>query len=185
MDDDMKDAKQSIFQRAIGKLDKFVWQIHKANIKHKKPKLHILIADDEPNIRRLIQVNLERVGFATTTVANGEEVLQKLTIFRPDVLVLDIMMPDKDGFEVLAEIRKEETLHTIPILILGPLADRNQPPEIGMWMGHKTCLTMGEIPADCHAQGVTRIYMGKPFKPSDMVAGVQFLLPECFPEKRV
>ena len=61
----------------------------------------ILVTDDEPNIVRLIQVNLERQGFQVETANNGAQALEKIRANRPDLLVSDVMMPEMDGFELL------------------------------------------------------------------------------------
>jgi PleD family two-component response regulator len=87
----MERQQQAIIQRIATLLDTLHRRVrHSARV----PKGHILVADDEPNIRRLIQVHLERKGFSVTTACNGVEVMEKLAHFRPDAIVLDIRKND-------------------------------------------------------------------------------------------
>ncbi len=78
----------------------------------------ILAVDDEPNIVRLIQVNLERDGYTVETASNGAQALAKIRQSRPDLLVSDVMMPEMDGFELLANIRRDPMLNDLPVIML-------------------------------------------------------------------
>ncbi|MEY3763554.1 MAG: hypothetical protein RLZ42_214 [Armatimonadota bacterium] len=78
----------------------------------------ILVTDDEPNIVRLIQVNLERQGFQVETANNGAQALEKIRANRPDLLVSDVMMPEMDGFELLSNIRRDPALENLPVIML-------------------------------------------------------------------
>lgn len=78
----------------------------------------ILAVDDEPNIVRLIQVNLEREGYTVETANNGAQALAKIRQNRPDLLVSDVMMPEMDGFELLATIRRDPMLADLPVIML-------------------------------------------------------------------
>ena len=78
----------------------------------------ILVTDDEPNIVRLIQVNLERQGFQVETANNGAQALEKIRANRPDLLVSDVMMPEMDGFELLSNIRRDPVLENLPVIML-------------------------------------------------------------------
>ncbi len=78
----------------------------------------ILAVDDEPNIVRLIQVNLERDGYTVETANNGAQALAKIRQSRPDLLVSDVMMPEMDGFELLAHIRRDPMLADLPVIML-------------------------------------------------------------------
>ena len=75
----------------------------------------VLIADDEPNIREVISFALERAGFTTTTARNGVEALQQVRRAPPDLIILDVGMPEMDGLEVCRQIRKTSE---VPILFL-------------------------------------------------------------------
>jgi two-component system, OmpR family, alkaline phosphatase synthesis response regulator PhoP len=78
----------------------------------------ILVADDEPHILRLIQLNLERAGIEVVTARDGVEALEKLYSQDIDLVILDVMMPRKDGFEVLKEIRKDPQFESLFVIML-------------------------------------------------------------------
>lgn len=70
----------------------------------------ILIADDDPVVSKTLKTALERSGYEVDTAANGEECLQKVLINKPDLLLLDIMMPRMDGFSFLVAIKELRVL---------------------------------------------------------------------------
>ncbi|HEX6467829.1 MAG TPA: response regulator transcription factor [Streptosporangiaceae bacterium] len=76
----------------------------------------VLVVDDEPNIRDLVAVALRFHGFAPVTVATGEEALRDVRAERPDLVVLDVVLPDVDGFEVCRRLRAEG--HDVPVIFL-------------------------------------------------------------------
>jgi two-component system alkaline phosphatase synthesis response regulator PhoP/two-component system response regulator VicR len=78
----------------------------------------ILAVDDEPSIRRLIEVNLAREGYQMETAENGAQALAKIRANKPDLLVTDVMMPEMDGFELVKNIRMDATLADLPIIML-------------------------------------------------------------------
>ena len=82
------------------------------------PPLKILVCDDERHIVRLIQVNLERQGWEVVTAYDGKEGLEKVKSEKPGLMVLDVMMPYMDGFEVLKSIRKEPETEKLPVIML-------------------------------------------------------------------
>jgi two-component system alkaline phosphatase synthesis response regulator PhoP/two-component system response regulator VicR len=116
----------------------------------------ILVTDDEPNIVRLIQVNLERQGFQVETANNGAQALEKIRANRPDLLVSDVMMPEMDGFELLSNIRRDSVLENLPVIMLTAKAqDRDV------------------------LEGYTRgadMYLTKPFNPIELVTFAKRLL---------
>lgn len=69
------------------------------------PEARLLVVDDEPNIRDLLAASLRFAGFEVATAANGNEAIKQVGEQKPDLIVLDIMMPDMDGFTVLRRIR--------------------------------------------------------------------------------
>lgn len=75
----------------------------------------ICIVDDEPKILRFVSANLKSIGYEVTTVKCGEELFDKFDLISPDLILLDIMMPGQDGFEVLEKIRK---FSTVPVIML-------------------------------------------------------------------
>jgi len=69
-------------------------------------KKTVLVVDDQPHIVRLIQVNLEKEGFQVSTAGDGVEGLAKAHELKPDLIILDVIMPRKDGFEVLRKSKR-------------------------------------------------------------------------------
>ena len=69
----------------------------------------VLVVDDEPNIRELVQVALQFHGCAVTTAATGKDALRQAETDRPDLIVLDVVLPDLDGFEVCRRLRSGGT----------------------------------------------------------------------------
>lgn len=113
----------------------------------------VLVVDDEPKIRDVLRRYLMADGFEVSEAATGEEGLERLRAFHPDVVVLDVRLPGMDGFEVLAELRKTSTAY---VLMLTARAE-----EVDKLLG----LTLG---ADD--------YVSKPFSPREVSARVKALL---------
>jgi two-component system, OmpR family, response regulator len=80
------------------------------------PEARLLVVDDEPNIPELLATSLRFAGFEVATASNGREALAEARRLRPDLVVLDVMMPDMDGFSVVRRMRGEGT--TAPVLFL-------------------------------------------------------------------
>jgi two-component system, OmpR family, alkaline phosphatase synthesis response regulator PhoP len=78
----------------------------------------ILAVDDEPSIRRLVEVNLQRAGYAITTAPDGQAALNQIARERPDMVLLDVMMPRMDGFELLRRLKADPATAGIPVLML-------------------------------------------------------------------
>ena len=78
----------------------------------------ILVVDDDENILSLERTILEQKGFHVTTAAGGEEALKLLREQAFDLVLLDVMMPDKDGFEVCRQIKQDSRTKTIPVIFL-------------------------------------------------------------------
>ncbi len=68
---------------------------------------HLLVVDDEDNLRSMLAAALQHHGFAVTTASNGREALELIPVERPDLVLLDVMMPDLDGFEVCRRMRSD------------------------------------------------------------------------------
>lgn len=83
----------------------------------------ILIADDSIAVRKVAERLLTEAGLGVTLAANGEEALAYLTKERPDVVVSDVIMPDKSGYEVCAFVRGNPTLATIPVLLISGIVN--------------------------------------------------------------
>jgi diguanylate cyclase (GGDEF)-like protein len=78
----------------------------------------ILVVDDDRNLRKIIQTNLELAGYDVSTAPNGEEALKLLDAMHPDLVVLDVMMPLMDGYEVARRIRRHPANTHVPIIML-------------------------------------------------------------------
>jgi len=83
----------------------------------------ILLADDDPDIAELFQLHLERAGYKVIVVGRGVKVLEVARRYKPDLIVLDILLPDMDGRAVLEALKSEPTTADIPVLILSIIAD--------------------------------------------------------------
>jgi two-component system KDP operon response regulator KdpE len=116
-------------------------------------KKQILIVDDEPAIVRLVRVKLESDGYAVLTASRGAEALQMLQVDRPDLVILDLMMPDMDGTETLRRIRSRSQLPVIMLTALG--SDREKVKGL---------------------EGGADDFVTKPFNPDELVARVAAVL---------
>lgn len=81
-------------------------------------KKRILIVDDDAFIRRPLEFLLKNAGFETDIAGDGEACLVAMERFRPDLVCLDVMMPVRDGFSTLEEIRKRSHLESTPVILL-------------------------------------------------------------------
>lgn len=94
----------------------------------------VLLAEDEPNIVISVSFLLERAGFAVDVCENGRQAFEAAIADPPDVLVLDVMLPDMDGFEILAGLRGHAKVASLPILMLtakGQREDRDRALALG------------------------------------------------------
>ena len=94
----------------------------------------VLVVDDEPDVLLLCRLNLEQQGFDVLEASNGRSALDLLQQGRPDVVVLDLMMPGMNGYEVLEAIRADEQFRATPILVLTAKslqADRDRTAAMG------------------------------------------------------
>ncbi|HEV8436940.1 MAG TPA: response regulator [Methylomirabilota bacterium] len=81
-------------------------------------RTRILIVEDEPHIVLSLEVLLRRAGYETVTAADGEEGLARVRELRPDVVLLDIMMPRRNGYEVCRAIKTDPALSSTPVIML-------------------------------------------------------------------
>lgn len=82
------------------------------------PKKRILVVDDEADFCSLIQCNLEKQGFEVDVAYDGDECLSKVRAKPPDAIILDVVMPEKDGHAVCAALKADKALSVIPIIML-------------------------------------------------------------------
>lgn len=84
---------------------------------------HILIADDEPNILMLTEMLFQDMGMTVTTAVDGQDALEKTITLKPDLIITDVIMPNKSGFELCKEVRAHPEVGDTPIIILSALGD--------------------------------------------------------------
>ena len=121
----------------------------------------VLVVEDEPDIRNLIVLHLSREGFRCRTAKSGPEALREARAATPDLVILDLMLPDLDGLEVCRRLRSDAATATIPIIMLTAKAD-----EVDRVVG----LEMG---ADD--------YVVKTFSPKELIARIRAVLRRARP----
>jgi DNA-binding response OmpR family regulator len=121
-----------------------------------RPLPLVLIADDEDDIRELVSYRLTNSGFDVLEAADGEEALDLSLEHRPDLAILDVMMPRIDGYELARRLRQEEQTRRMPIILL---TARSQETDVARGF---------ESGADD--------YVRKPFSPQELAARVQAIL---------
>jgi two-component system alkaline phosphatase synthesis response regulator PhoP len=115
----------------------------------------ILVVDDERHIVRLVQVKLEGQGYEVVTAYDGKEALEKVDSEHPDLIILDIMMPCMDGFEVLATLKKNPVTCNIPVFFLSAKVE-----DADVFRGWQS---------GCDQ------YITKPFDPRELIAHAKIL----------
>ncbi len=80
--------------------------------------IKLLLAEDEPDVQLIAKLSLKKAGFQVSTVNNGVEVLERVAVDRPDVILLDWMMPDMDGFETCTRLKASPETRGIPVIFL-------------------------------------------------------------------
>jgi len=78
----------------------------------------VLVADDDPDILRVLTQNLEAEGFRVTTCDNGDDAGEMARTIAPDLIILDVMMPKRDGFDVLTSLKANPSTREIPVVML-------------------------------------------------------------------
>ena len=96
----------------------------------RQPK--ILVVDDEANIRELLTQEFAEAGYQVATATNGREAVSRVRAERPDLIVLDVMMPEMNGFDVAAVLKNDPTTMDIPIVILSIVQDRERGYRLGV-----------------------------------------------------
>lgn len=116
----------------------------------------ILVVDDDKQITRLVATYLEKAGFSVLTAYDGENALRMIRHERPDLVVLDLMLPGRDGWEITRTLRADERLTALPILMLTARVEDTDK-ILGLELGADDYLT-------------------KPFNPREVVARVRAIL---------
>ncbi len=119
----------------------------------------IVLAEDEPQIARLIEFKLKKEGYQVTWKENGKEALEAIKAEEPDLVILDVMMPVMDGYEVLRRLKEDENLKSIPVIMLTARAQERDVVK-GIDLGAEDYITKPFHPAELLAR-VKRI-LGKP-----------------------
>ena len=119
----------------------------------------IVLAEDEPQIARLVEFKLKKEGYQVTWKENGEEALEAIKAEEPDLVILDVMMPVMDGYEVLRRLKEDENLKSIPVIMLTARAQERDVVK-GIDLGAEDYITKPFHPAELLAR-VKRI-LGKP-----------------------
>jgi two-component system, OmpR family, alkaline phosphatase synthesis response regulator PhoP len=117
----------------------------------------VLVAEDEPHLLRLVKFRLEREGYDVVTAIDGQSALDSVFDLRPDLCLLDVVMPRRSGWEVLTELRADERSRDLKIIMLTARAT-DADIQTGMRLGADDYLT-------------------KPFSPQDLRARVAAQLP--------
>jgi DNA-binding response OmpR family regulator len=116
----------------------------------------ILAVDDEKHIVRLVQINLQKEGYDVVTASNGREALEQVEREKPDLVIMDVMMPEMGGFEALQEMKANEATSTVPVIMLTAKAQ-----DADVFEGWKSG-------AD--------LYLTKPFNPQELLTFVKRIL---------
>jgi DNA-binding response OmpR family regulator len=119
-------------------------------------KPRVVIADDDPDIRRLVQITIANAGCDVTVASDGEEAVELIRKALPDLVILDVLMPRMDGWEVAKELKNDPNTSAIPVMFL---TSRGQE--------HDVLEGFNSGAAD---------YMVKPFSPRELQARVRAIL---------
>ena len=110
-------------------------------------KRNVLIAEDEIIYATVFKLKLESEGFNVTHAKNGKEAIEMAKKSKPDIILLDLMMPEKDGFQVLRELKEDIKLRDVPVVIMTNLSQSSDIEE-ALGLGAKTYLIKADITAD-------------------------------------
>jgi len=126
-------------------------------------KKTILLVDDEPDLVMILKQNLQAEGYNIEVAYNGVEAIAKVKAKIPDAIVLDVMMPEKDGYAVCSELKGDEKYEDIPIIMLTAVSDHVSSTQYS------------------HAHGMDMEaddYLPKPASPEEVIESLQSLLDE-------
>jgi DNA-binding response OmpR family regulator len=116
----------------------------------------VLIADDEPNIVASLEFLMEQAGYEVKVAANGQAALELVASFRPDLVLLDVMMPGKSGYEVCQSLKSDPATRAVKVVMLSA---KGRDIEVAKGL---------ELGADA--------YVTKPFSTRDLVARIRDML---------
>ena len=113
----------------------------------------ILAVDDEKHIVRLVEITLQREGYEVVTASNGAEALEKVATEKPDLVIMDVMMPEMDGLQALQKLKDDPATASVPVIMLTAKAQ-----DSDVFQGWKSG-------AD--------LYLTKPFNPQELMTFVR------------
>ena len=114
----------------------------------------VLLVDDDPLIIRMYQNKLSNDGYKVNIATNGEEALIEIRKEKPDLILLDVMMPKMNGVETLKELKKDPGTQTIPVIILTNLGDKQEDVEGAKKLGALDYLVKSDISLKALSQRV-------------------------------
>ena len=138
-----------------GDLDAFLERSGPNSAAHAGPV--VLIVDDDPRLREYVRVNLEMEGYSVREAGDAEEGLRVLEESTPDLVLLDVMMPDVDGWEMLRRVQERHGVGAIPVIMFSGQVDE-------------------QAAADATSRGAQG-FIGKPFNPQQLIDQTKQLLP--------
>ena len=115
----------------------------------------VLLVDDDPQVREVVRINLEMEGYAVREAGNAEDGLSALEDEAPDVILLDVMMPQVDGWEMLRRVQERHGVGSIPVIMFSGQVDDS---------------------GDAQSRGAQG-FLGKPFNPQQLIDSTKQLLP--------
>ena len=125
----------------------------------------VLVVDDDPDVIKYVSTILEKIGCQIISAKNGEEAMNKIGHTRPDLVVLDVLMPKRSGIKMYRELKTSDSLKSIPVIILSGISE-------------KTFLRSQEALSEFAGESVPEpsVYIEKPLKPKQFTQIVQDLL---------
>ena len=128
------------------------------------PRSRVLVVDDEPDLVRILEFGLKAAGYAVETASDGQEGLKKARESKPDIILLDLMLPKLDGYKVCRLLKFDERYKQIPIMILSARTQE----------GDQTL---------AHEMGANR-FLTKPYEFAEILDHIQALLKEAAAARR-
>lgn len=127
----------------------------------------VLVVDDDPDIVTFVVTVLEENGYTSLTARNGEEGMTRIVAERPDLVILDVLMPKQSGIKMYRELKDDESLKSIPVMVLSGIAKR-------------TFLRSQEALTEFESQPVPEpeAYIEKPVEPEELVETIKNLIIE-------
>jgi len=130
-------------------------------------KKNILVVDDDIDVITFVSTVLEKIGYKVIGAKDGEEALSKIKSNKPDLIILDILMPKQSGIKMYRELKTDESLKDIPVVILSAISKRT-------FLRSQEALTEfgGEVVPE------PEVYIEKPVEPEDLAQTVREVLSE-------